>query len=101
MSLNKLLSGSDARVAISGGYLYIYYDDSLLSIISIPTPNLLADNNEQSRVENYDNFTDPVGNEYDVTIYSQKYGIDWDVEPIAKDDDAIKKLRFEVKLNEH
>lgn len=50
MALSEHLEGKDANVALAGGYLYIYLDDTLLHIASIPSPNLLADRSSEVRL---------------------------------------------------
>ena len=100
-NLNMFLQGSEALPAIDGGYLYIHKDKKLLSIVSIPSPNLLAERNRDSIVENDDDFVDEDGNEYSITIQSSMYGIDWFLTNYPDNEDVIKQLSYEVKYNEY
>lgn len=95
------LHGSDGRVALNGGYLYIYLNGSLLHIAGIPSPYLLADRLSDSTVENTDEFTDKDGNEFEIIIYSSNSGIEWDLCSHPDDEDLIFGLMYEVKLNDH
>lgn len=99
--LKIYLEGSDGQPAINGGYLYIYQDDELLTIASIPSPNLMADNSSQSTVENDEQFQDKDGNEYSIMIFSSMHGIDWVLDIYPKDEDIIKKISYKVKHNEY
>jgi len=100
-NLKKYLEGSDAQPAINGGYLYIYLNDELLTIVSIPSPNLMAENSSQSTVENYDEFQDENENDYSITVFSSMYGIDWSLDSYPNDENIITKIRYEVKYNEY
>ena len=95
------LSGSYPLPAVSGGYLYVSFDNELLRIVSIPSPNLMADNNELSKVENEDEFTDNAGNDYSILIVSSKYGVDWRLVTRINDLEMLKKFHYKVKLNEY
>lgn len=97
----EFISGADSRVPLNGGYLLVYLADELLSIVSIPAPEYMADNNRDSIVENDDTFEDKSGNQYDIEIRSSKYGIDWYLVSYPDDDEIIQKLRYEVRLNEY
>jgi len=99
--LKQYLEGSDSQPALNGGYLYIYLNDELLTIASIPSPNLMVENSSQSTVENYDEFQDKDGNDYLITVFSSMYGIDWSLDTYSDDEDIIKKIRYEVKHNEY
>jgi len=99
--LKSYLEGSDSQPALNGGYLYIYLDNNLLTIVSIPSPNLMADNSSQSTVENDDEFQDKDGNDYSIIVFSSMYGIDWSLDTYPEDENIIKKISYEVKRNEY
>ncbi|QEA39589.1 hypothetical protein FGL86_11210 [Pistricoccus aurantiacus] len=94
------LEGSDNRVALSGGYLYIHRGKRLVHIASIPSPNLLAERLSDSVVENTDTFVDEAGNEYTIVIDSTMVGITWSLEEYPTDPDVIRELHYEVRLND-
>ncbi|OIP53998.1 MAG: hypothetical protein AUK54_07370 [Helicobacteraceae bacterium CG2_30_36_10] len=99
--LKSYLEGSDSQPALNGGYLYIYLNNNLLTIVSIPSPNLMADNSSQSTVENDDEFQDKDGNDYSIIVLSSMYGIDWRLDTYPEDENIIKKISYEVKRNEY
>ncbi|QEA40067.1 hypothetical protein FGL86_13930 [Pistricoccus aurantiacus] len=94
------LEGSDNRVALSGGYLYIYRGERLLHIASIPSPNLLAEYSADSTVENVDSFTDEEGNAYTIVIHSMKTGVMWSLDQHPVNLEVIKELHYAVRLND-
>lgn len=100
IALSEHLEGSDGSVALAGGYLYIYLDDRLLHIASIPSPYLLADRSTESVVENVDEFEDENGHEFVIAIYSSIAGIIWHLAEYPNDTDLLMRLRYEVRLNE-
>jgi hypothetical protein len=77
VDLSEHLEGSDSFVALGGGYLYIFLDDRLPHIASIPSPNLLADRTSDSVVENVDHFEDGNGHGFVISIDSSLSGISW------------------------
>lgn len=95
------LEGADGRVALDGGYLYIYLHGSLLHIAGIPSPYLLADRSSDSTVENDDEFADEQGNTFAVAIYSSVSGIQWNIYKYPDDESLISGLTYEVKLNDN
>jgi len=99
--LESYLVGSDSQPALNGGYLYIYLNDELLTIVSVPSPNLMAENSSQSTVENCDEFQDKNGNDYSIVVFSSMYGIDWSLDTYPDDENIIRKIRYEVKHNEY
>ncbi len=101
IDLSEHLKGSVASVALAGGYLYIYLDDALIHIASIPSPNLLADRSSDSVVENVDQFEDDNGNDFVIAIYSSMTGIEWHLEDYPDDMDLLMRLRYDVRLNEN
>lgn len=100
IALSDHLEGSDAHVALAGGYLYIYLDDTLVHIASIPSPNLLADRSSESVIENSDEFEDDNGNEFVIVIFSSLTGIEWRLEQYPDDTDLLMRLSYDVRLNE-
>ena len=94
------LEGNASSVALAGGYLYIYRDDTLIHIASIPSPNLLADRSSDSVVENVDEFEDENGNAFVIVINSSITGIDWSLEQYPDDTDRLMRLHCDVRLNE-
>lgn len=99
--LAEHLQGADGRVAMGGGYLYIYLHGSLIHIAGIPSPYLLADRTSDSTVENFDEFVDAEGNEFGIAIYSSIAGIEWSLDRHPDDDNLILGLTYEVKLNDN
>lgn len=99
--LSEHLQGSDSRVALDGGYLYIYLHGSLIHIAGIPSPYLLAERSSDTSVENFDEFVDDEGNEFGIAIYSSIAGIEWSLDHHPVDDDLILGLTYEVKLNDN
>ena len=99
-ALSEHVEGSDGSVALAGGYLYIYLDDKLIHIASIPSPYLLADRSSDSVVENVDEFEDENGNEFVIAIYSSLAGIEWQLEEYPDDAGLLMRLHYEVRLNE-
>lgn len=95
------ISGSVSQPALKGGYLYIYFQDELITIVSIPTPNVISENYNQSIVENYDSFSDNNGNNYSVSVYSSIYDIYWTINPDTLNDVSKNDFRYEVKYNEY
>jgi len=95
------LQGSSGEPAIDGGYLYVYLDNNLLTIVGIPSPNLVAEKSSDSLVENYEEFTDSDGNNYVISIFSSIYDIYWELNEYPDDDKLINSIRYEVKYNEH
>lgn len=99
--LSRYLQGADGRVALDGGYLYIYLHGALVHIAGIPSPYLLADRSSDSTVENADEFTDAEGHEFEIAIYSSITGIEWDVYTYPDDESLICGLKYEVKFNDN
>jgi hypothetical protein len=99
--LSEHLHGSDGRVALDGGYLYIYLHGSLIHIAGIPSPYLLAERTSDSTVENFDEFTDDEGHEFGIAIYSSIAGIEWSLDHYPDDEKLIVGLTYEVKLNDN
>ncbi len=95
------LKGSDGRVALVGGYLYIYLTDKLIHIAGIPSPYLLAARTSDSLVENIDDFVDDQGNAFEIIIDSSITGIEWSIQTYPDDESIIQNLRYEIKLNEN
>ena len=100
VELSEHLRGSDGRVALGGGYLYISLHGSLIHIAGIPSPYLLADRSYDTTVENTDEFTDADGHEFEIVIYSSITGTEWEVYNCPYDEKIILGLTYEVKLNE-
>lgn len=98
--LSEHLQGTDGRVALAGGYLYIYLHGALIHIAGIPSPYLLADRSSDSMVENADEFTDKEGHEFEIVIYSSISGIEWELYSYPDDENLILGLAYEVKLND-
>lgn len=99
--LSEHLQGSDSRVALEGGYLYIYLHETLIHIAGIPSPYLLADRSSDSTVENSDEFSDTDGHQFEIAIYSSITGIEWDVYSYPDDENLILGLTYEIKLNDN
>jgi len=95
----SILTGNEAIPAVNGAYLYVYKGDKLLGIVSIPSPNLMADNYRESMVINDDILVDENGKEYEIEVISSNYGIDWEF--LRYPDDDIDDIRVEVKYNEY
>ncbi len=100
MELSEHLEGSDGQVALGGGYLYIYKNDKLIHIASIPSPNLLADHSSDSIVDNVDEFEDESGNQFEIAIYSSMTGIEWYLEKYPEDEELLMGMHYEIRLNE-
>jgi hypothetical protein len=99
--LSEHLQGTDSRVALGGGYLYIYLHGALIHIAGIPSPYLLAERTSDSTVENFDEFTDDEGHDFEIAIYSSIAGIEWDLHHYPNDEHLILGLTYEVKLNDN
>ena len=99
--LSGHLQGTDSRVALEGGYLYIYLHGSLIHIAGIPSPYLLADRASDSTVENTDAFTDKDGHDFKIVIYSSITGIEWELYNHPDDESLILGLTYEVKINDN
>jgi len=100
MEYEGVLYGSESLPALNGAYLYIYRGDKLLGIVSIPSPNLMAENYRDSVVTNYEELVDEDGNEYEIEVISSNVGIDWEFVKYPEDENILKQLRVEVKYNE-
>jgi hypothetical protein len=100
IDLLEHLEGTDSCVALAGGYLYIFQDDALIHIASIPSPNLLADRSSDSVIENVDEFVDENGNEFVIVIFSSITGIDWHLAEYPDDTDLLMRMHYDVRLNE-
>ncbi len=100
MELEKYLSGNDRIPALNGGYLYIYKNEKLLHIASIPSPNLSGENYRQSVVENDEHFSDSEGNEFTIGILSSNVGVDWHMTSYPDDENTLKNIRYEIRQNE-
>jgi hypothetical protein len=98
--LEEHLSGTDILPALNGGYLYIYENEKLLHIASIPSPYLLGDNYRQSVVENDEYFCDDNGNEFAIDILSSNVSIEWYLTSYPDDENIIKSIRYKVRKNE-
>lgn len=99
--LSEHLEGHVGNVALAGGYHYIYLNDRLLHIASIPMPNVLAERFSESTTENSDRFEDEHGNEFVITIYSSINGIQWYLEEYPDDANLLMSVHYDVSLNEH
>lgn len=99
--LSEHLEGRDGRVALDGGYLYIYLDGKLIHIAGIPSLYHLAERTSDSSVENTDDFVDDNGNNFEVVIYSSLAGIEWAMQTHPDDETIFQNLSYEVKLNEN
>jgi hypothetical protein len=100
IELQKHIMGDNMLPALNGGYLYIYKNEKLLHIASIPSPNLLGDNYRQSVVENDEYFKDDNGNEFGIDILSSPAGINWYLTSYPDDENIIKSINYQVKQNE-
>jgi hypothetical protein len=100
MEYENVLNGSESLPPINGAYLYVYKGDKLLGIVSIPSPNLMAENYRDSVVTNYEELVDEEGNEYEVEVISSNAGIDWEFVKYPDDENILKQLKVEVKYNE-
>jgi len=101
IELSEHLEGNIGNVALNGGYLYIYIDDKLIHIASIPSPNVLADRSSDSVVENIDQFEDESGNEFVIAIYSSITGIEWYLNEYPDNTDLLMRMRYDVSINEN
>ena len=96
----SVLYGSESLPPINGAYLYVYKGDKLLGIVSVPSPNLMAENYRDSGVTNYEELVDEDGNEYEIAVFSSNIGIDWEFVKYPDDENILKQLKVEVKYNE-
>ena len=94
-------SGSVDTVAINGAYLFIFLNDALMHIATIPPPNLLGEFLHETVVRNHDDFTDTYGNAYEISIASSRQGIEWEMVAYPDDVELASQIHFEVKLNEY
>ena len=101
IDLSGHLQGAVGHVALAGGYLYIYVDDRLIHISSIPSPNVFADWSSESVVENVDQFEDESGNEFVIAISSSMKGIEWSLKAYPDDTHLLMRLHYDVSLNEN
>ncbi|MGF1685016.1 hypothetical protein [Photobacterium minamisatsumaniensis] len=85
---------------ISGGYLLIYRGAEELTVVSVPSPNFVADRYRDSVSENYDSFEDDEGNEFSITVWSSNVGVDWTVEVTTENDMLEEQIRVEYHANE-
>ncbi|EOV3406626.1 hypothetical protein ACONJS_004551 [Vibrio parahaemolyticus] len=92
------IEGNDCMPSISGGYLLVTIDGEEISTIGVPSP-ILADKHRDSVNENYDDFEDSEGNQYEVMVWSSNVGVDWEVTVKAAQgiDENILEERVEVE----
>jgi len=62
---------------------------------------LLAERSSDSTVENFEEFTDNEGHEFEIAIYLSIAGIDWNLHHYPDDERLILGLTYEVKLNDN
>ncbi|MFA0492024.1 hypothetical protein AB4563_24050 [Vibrio splendidus] len=70
--------GNDCMPSISGGYLLITFDGEEVAMVSVPSP-IFADRHRDSVNQNFDQFEDDNGNDYDVLVSSSNIGVDWTI----------------------
>ena len=94
------LDGNDCMPPVSGGYLIVYRGSVELSVVSVPSPNFVADRYRDSVSENSDSFEDDNGNDYSVTVCSSSVGVDWTLE-VSTDDPVLEsEIKVEYHANE-
>ncbi|MBF4258568.1 hypothetical protein [Vibrio anguillarum] len=94
------LEGNDCMPPISGGYLLVYKGGVELSVISVPSPNFIADRYRDSVSENYDSFEDDDGNDYSINVCSSNVGVDWTLEVSTDDPKLESVIKVEYHANE-
>ncbi len=98
------LEGNDCIPSISGGYLLIKYEEKEVAMVSVPSP-IFADRHRDSINQNFDQFEDEHGNEYDVFVSSSNIGVDWTVtvknDKVDEDLDLEEKVKVEYLPNDY
>ncbi|MGR6838000.1 hypothetical protein ACU5DF_02410 [Aliivibrio wodanis] len=94
------LEGSDCMPPISGGYLIVFRGTEELTVISVPSPNFIADRYRDSVSENHDSFEDDNGNEFDISICSSNVGVDWSIQVTTTNDNLEDEIKVEYHANE-
>ena len=102
MREDEILKGSDAQVALLGGFLDIRIDGETICTVSIPIPNYLADRDRDSTSEWYEEFEDFEGNHYSAMVWSSMYGVEWEIELKNEDnlDDILDRIEIEINYTE-
>ena len=101
LEVKNIIFEKDESPAIHGGYLYIYSQDDLVKIASIPSPNPITEDNNDPLVTNEDNFMDSAGNEYQVIIESSLFFLKWSIIGKNIENDNYKNLKAEVKYSDY
>ncbi|MEZ8036652.1 hypothetical protein [Vibrio crassostreae] len=94
------LEGNDCMPPISGGYLLIYRGTEEVTVVSVPSPNFVAERYRDSVSENYDSFEDEEGNEFNINVWSSNVGVDWTLDVETKDRALKEQIRVEYHANE-
>lgn len=87
------IEDSFISVALEGGKLIIYSNDIEISSVNVPRPNLGAEKNHDSIVEEDEYFNDEYGNEYIINVYSGMDGIHYSIE-LTHIEDELKAKEF-------
>lgn len=96
---SKHYEGSSGSVAFSGGYLDIKIDGKTIATVSVPAPDFTAERSRDSIVSWDEQFQDNEGNDYDVTVHSSIYGVEWEID-IKVDEtscQASEKILHDIK----
>ncbi len=89
-------------IALNGSFITIYKDANEVYILSVPSPNLFADNYRDSVDANDDIFDDEEENSYNIEAVSSNTGVDWTVTVKPKLENSAEQLkkRLEIKYEE-
>ena len=85
---------------IAGGDLIIYKGEKELSVVSVPSLNLLAERYRDSVTGNDESFEDADGNCFDIEVTSSNVGVDWKVTVTTEDEELENQIHVEYRPNE-
>ena len=91
------IEGNDCMPPLSGGYLVILIDNQEIYVVSVPSPNIFADRHRDSISENHDEFEDPDGNEFSISVWSSNVGVDWQLDITSTNNKNNLKERIGVE----
>ncbi|MCW7551089.1 hypothetical protein NX722_00110 [Endozoicomonas gorgoniicola] len=91
------IEGNDCMPPLSGGYLIILLDNKEIHVVSVPSPNIFADRHRDSISENHDEFEDPDGNGFAISVWSSNIGVEWQLDITSKNNKESLKDRIGVE----
>ena len=99
--INFSINGADGMPPFNGGYIVINLDGEELYIVSVPSMIWGTERYRDSIVDNFEQLDDENGNVFNVSVYSSKVGVDWEIDVITEDETLEDRISVEYHANEY